>query len=132
MFSLERWYSGVKSAYDALRKAKSEQIAENGPIARRLLAIDDGVEAAGGEGRRVGGREGAEFAGGEWGGRSESLDKWAKIDALMAEVEALVGGRWRGTEALGRGVGGSRVEGTEHYLAGGGVGAEVELASGER
>jgi hypothetical protein len=122
----------VKSAYDALRKAKHEQIAENGPIARRLLAIDDSVEAAGGEGRRVGRREGAEFTGGKWGGRSESQDKWAQIDALMAEVEALVGGGRRGREGLGRGVWGSRVEGTGGFVAGDGVGDEVGLASGGR
>ena len=28
--SLERWYSGVKSAYDALRKAKMEQLEAAG------------------------------------------------------------------------------------------------------
>jgi len=82
--SLEQWYSGVKSAYDALRKANSEHMEANGPVARRLLGMQQAAAPSVAEGdvgvTRVG-----------KGGMSER-DKWDKIDALMRQVELLVGG----------------------------------------
>ena len=87
--SLENWYSGVKSAYDALRKAKMEQQEARGPVAwdpisrRRLLEAEgatpkyDLLTASAGEE--------ATAEPGDVGG-APSDDPWAKMDALMREV----------------------------------------------
>ena len=87
--SLENWYSGVKSAYDALRKAKMEQQEARGPVAwdpisrRRLLEAEgatpkyDLLTASAGE-------EATAEPGDVVGAPSD--DPWAKMDALMREV----------------------------------------------
>jgi len=81
--SLERWYSGVRSAYDALRKAKMEQLEAAGPVARRLLAAEGGnLPSADTVGREGAGGDTA--AGDGVGGR------WERLEGLMRDLEELV------------------------------------------